>query len=99
MLVLILGKEPPIQIQGIGLRTIEAAIGGNLESVYQKANSPFSLPELESRVKETVAWITWSDIAKIVKQQLETYQPQSKSVDGTVKRLAGNVIQVIDQHT
>ena len=55
-----------------------------LESVLEKAEDhPYNLKQLEDMIDSSVAWITWDQINEIVTRQLESFGPDSPSMDGS----------------
>lgn len=71
-LLLILGKEPPMRVNGHGRMEIKENILLHLEEVIEFAeNYPFSFDEAKDMIDDVVSWITWNEIQDIVNEQLK----------------------------
>ena len=99
MLMLILGEEPPVRIEGAGRQAIRNAILDNLEAVRGMTEQhPYSYSELKDMVDTSVAWITWRRISEIVVGQMKTIAAESPSVLASIQRLADAVTGAIERH-
>jgi len=88
-----------VTVAGRGRLSLEAAIALNLADVL--AVTPevdLSLEALMDRVPETVAWITWAEIADVTRRQAEVFRAAPNGLAGTVRRLASAVTDAIDWH-
>ncbi len=98
LLILFLGQAPPVKIGRTGRKALKEAITDKLDSVLRKVDSSYTASELESRIDQTVAWITWDAIAKVVNNQMQTFPTESASVRGAIERTANAVINAIHAH-
>lgn len=99
MLMLVLGEEPPVRIEGAGRQTIQAAILDKLEKVRGMTEQhPYSYSELRDMVDMSVAWITWRRISEVVAGQMRTFATESPSIRASIQRIADVVIGAIDRH-
>lgn len=55
-----------------------------------------SLDALMDRLPETLAWITWGEIANVTRRQAELFREAPNGLAGTVRRLASAVTDAID---
>lgn len=100
LLLLVLSAPPPVPVAGLGRLGIVEAIRLRLAEVYREADGhPRTLPELESSVPETVAWITWREIEATVSKQADSFASDSTPVAQCVKRLAGAVTGAVARHS
>ena len=98
LLLLILGKQPPVRIKGAGKQDIEAAIISTLKPVLAKVAPSRSLAKLSGMVHESVAWITWQSISEVLSAQLAICARDmgaDDSVYRAIARVAGSVIGAI----
>ena len=97
--LLILGEPPPVLIKKMGRQSIENGILETLPVVYEKTEGiDASLQEVESRISDTVAYITWEDIAIAVTKAMERYENHDPSTSAAVKRIAKSLVQSIRWH-
>lgn len=99
LLLLILGKEPPVQVQGHGKQSISDAIELHLESVLLRAeNHSLIAADLMEDIPESVAWITWTEIRDVVRAQLDSLPVADPSLKGGIVRLAQALIRAVQWH-
>jgi hypothetical protein len=99
MLLLILGEEPPVRVQGTGKQAVRDAILEKLENVRGMTEGhPHSYAELKEMVDASVAWITWRKISEVVDSQMQTFDAES-SVRASIRRLSDAVTGAIERHT
>jgi hypothetical protein len=102
LLLLILGKEPPVKVAGASRQQIDAAIRSSLTAVLDKVTSSLTYPELLSQIDTSVAWITWREIATTLATALVIFQADfktSSSVCQAVGRIVNSVTSAIERHT
>ena len=58
-----------------------------------------SLDVLMDRLLETMAWITWGEIADVTRREAELFSEAPNGLAGTVLRLASAVTDAIDWHS
>ena len=98
LLLLILGKEPPVHVQGSGRLAPEDSIRQHLASVRERSEPDDSkLDALVERIPEVVAWVTWSEVKLAVERATAAFSG-TDSVSACVRRLASAVTQAIDWH-
>jgi hypothetical protein len=99
LLVLILGEEPPVRVEGAGRQATREAILEQLEKVRGMTEGhPYSCTELRDMVDASVAWITWRRVSEVVDRQMRTFTTESPSVRASIQRLADAVTGAIDRH-
>jgi len=101
LLLLILGHAPPVKVAGLGSLSIEAAITSQLKPVLSKLDSALPSGELLALLPESVVWITWQNIADILRAQLSEFTSASlasPTVCAAVERITGSVIRAIESH-
>ena len=87
-------------VAGRGRLSLEAAIAAGLADVL--AVTPevdVSLDALMDRLPETMAWITWGEIADVTRRQAELFREAPNGLAGTVSRLASAVTDAINWHS
>ena len=100
LLFLVLGTPPPVSVNGRGIFEIVDAVRLSLSTVYEKAEShPLPLADLDKRIPESVAWITWNELGVIVESQSGKFKSGSASIDGSVRRLTISILDAIKWHT
>lgn len=93
------GKEPPVQVKGIGRLSIKEAISARLEEVYSKTEGlNFSLETAARRIDECVAWTTWPRISTAVENALNRYHNPDRSTTNAVFRTAKYLIDSTAWH-
>lgn len=100
LLLLLLGSLPPVAVAGRGRLSLEAAIAAGLADVL--AVTPevdVSLDALMDRLPETMAWITWGEIADVTRRKAELFREAPNGLAGTVSRLAPAVTDAINWHS
>jgi hypothetical protein len=99
LLILVLGKEPPVSVQSHGRKTIKDAIELYIESVLKRTEGhSITKEEALSKVNDVVCWITWDSISRIVASQKELFTNKKSSLDNCIVRLSDSVINSIDWH-
>jgi hypothetical protein len=100
LLLLVLGSAPPVAIRGLSGRfELADAVAANLESVYAKAGPhPWSLVDLQARVTECCAWLTWAELAGLVAAEHARGRHSGTFAAGTVDRLVGTVTRAVRWH-
>ncbi len=100
LLLLVLGTPPPVAIRGrTGRLEIADAVAVNLESVYAKAAPhPWPLAELQARVAESCAWLTWSELADLVTAEQLRGRHSGTFAEETIDRLVGTITRAVRWH-
>ncbi len=99
LLLLLLGKEPPVQVQGHGRLTIDDAVRLHLRTVLDRCAPDLDHDGLLAAVPRTVAWITWQELQAVVSAQAESEPSEDPSTRASVARLAVAVTDAIDRHS
>lgn len=99
LLLLILGHEPPVKIQGEKRMSIGDSIRKQLDEVYESMDShPMAREQLHHSVDSVVAWTTWRAVANCVEKQLQLFTCDSESIHASVRRLANSLCKAIKWH-
>lgn len=98
LLLLILGKEPPVSVTGHGRLGISDAVTLTLPNLLDQADRTEELDALVARIPEVVAWVTWGQIRDIVVTGRTAFE-QETEVAGTMRRLCDAVVTAIDWHS
>ena len=98
VLLLILGAAPPVTINGVGLREVNAAIAEQLPAVLTRTGVDSDLEELISRIPDVVAWTTWHEIAQIVTRQHEELRIEDPSLRASITRVVSALQAAITVH-
>lgn len=98
LLVLLVDEGPEVRVENTsGKIHIKQDIRGKLPNVLTKVESSASLDELLRIVDDVVTWTTWDAVAAVLTEQLQAVD-QSGPMYGSVKRLVGFTIDVIERH-
>jgi len=95
LLLLILNKPPPVLIQGHGRQSLSDAIITGLPQVISQADA---VAPWKEKIDETVAWVTWHQIADAVRGRLEVTNPADVSVAASIRRLVDSITSSIAWH-
>ena len=97
--LLILADPPPVLIKKQGRKSIEDGILDNFEDVYLKTEGiNRSVEEVQSKIRSTVAYITWQDISNAVETAHARYKNTDSSTASAVERICQSLIQSIRWH-
>ena len=100
LLLIVLGKKPPVLIKGKGRRAIADDILLEIDSISQKANyHPLTNDQIESLVKDSVGWITWDEVLKICKEQLTLIDSDNSTYTNSIKRMVQELDKVVKRHS
>ena len=98
-LLLVLGREPPVSVQGRGRRSIEEAVELGLVSAYERiAGLDLSLDEVRRLYPKMIAWTTWQEIAGSIRRALDGYKNDDHSTEGSIRRIADQILNSIEWH-
>jgi len=99
LLLLLLGKEPPVSIQKHGKQDIRSAVLLHLRDVYNSSEKiPWSFAEAAERIDEVICWTTWNSISTSVTQSLSSFDCKDPSLRATVHRLAKSTMDAVEWH-
>ncbi|PYL09420.1 MAG: hypothetical protein DME33_04055 [Verrucomicrobia bacterium] len=87
LLLLVLTRPPLVLIQGKGRQSLETAIMAGLREEI----SPEEMSGWQEKIRETVTWITWSDIDRIVQRNFNAMNIADRSVQASIKRLVQSI--------
>ena len=100
LMLLLLGSPPPVAVAGRGRLSLQAAVAVSLADVLAVTPEVDLGPDaLMDRLPETMAWITWAEIADVTRRQAELFRAAPNGLAGTVRRLASAVTDAIDWHS
>lgn len=94
LLLLVVPTAPPVAVAGLGRMSIEDAVRLGISDCAH----PREVLELEAFAAQSVAWITWAQIAAIVRSSAEQLETADGSLAATVQRLAQSVVRAIEWH-
>jgi hypothetical protein len=97
ILLLILGTSPPVKVAGRGSSTIEDAVRTDLPGELPESVGTSEIEALMHDLGQIVAWTTWSDIDRVVREQLAAYDGDDE-LSRVVRRLAQAVTHAIAWH-
>ena len=98
LMLLVLGKNPPVSIEGSGLVAPEVSIRQHLPAVRERsAPDPLTLDELVARVPEVVSWVTWAEVNAAIRAGTAIFEGKD-SVAACVQRLADAAMRAIEWH-
>jgi len=99
LLILLLGKKPPIQVKEEGLKSIRENLEDNLESVLDKIEGiTYTYQELLDMIDSTVYYLTWEEIYSIIKLQRDNYGNDCASTKMAILRIADTFLNSIENH-
>lgn len=93
LLLLVLGSPPPVKVQGLGTVGIGEAIE---RSTSTMAGAERSM--LLAAGRDSVAWITWDEIAAAVWQAAESYDCRDSSTVAAVRRTSAAIARAVAWH-
>ena len=101
LLMLLLGKEPPVRVRKHGVLSIKDAVDLSLAHVVENEAENFRLSteQVQDRLPETVCWITWQEVGEVVAEQARTFMGRPDSVNRAVMRMAKTLAMVLDWHS
>ena len=80
--------------------SLHEAIESALAGVLERAEGEFApAEELLAGVDEVISFVTWDQIAVVVRASLNDRSLGDESVRGSVTRLAESVVRAIEWHT
>lgn len=95
MLLLIISNPPPVKVQKRGKISIREAIIAALPEVFDLGTD---LDRWVGLIDETIFWITWDELASLIRTAAGPFDSGSQSVNASIKRLADSVLQSIQWH-
>ncbi len=99
LLLLVLGKEPPISVQKHGKISIKESIKLFIKSVLNRAENHSITEELAlSKIDDVVCWITWEKIKDVVQAEMENIETDNQSIKNSITRVARSACNSIEWH-
>ena len=99
LLLLILSKPPPVLVEGHGRLAIAEAIRLCLDDVYKKSERPrLTIEDFIAGIEECYAWITWAEMANIVREQAKAFEKNTSSIERCVTRLSDSFLDAVKRH-
>lgn len=100
LLILLLGKKPPIQVKEEGRKSIRENLKDNLETVLDKTEGiTYTYHELLDMIDLTVYYLTWEEIYKIILLQRDNYDNDCASTKMSTMRIADTILNSIEIHS
>lgn len=100
LLLLIIPAPPPVLVSKLGRVEIEDAIGARLEVVLARVDHPdAAAEELIANLNETVAWVTWEQLATSVEHAHRSFQTDDPSIAGSIDRLCSFIGDAVQRHS
>lgn len=99
ILLLILGEEPPININGQGNLPIQDAILNYYRTCCDRiTHNAIPDNEIEEMINSTVFWITWGEIHDIFSKHLKDIKLSTEDSDQTNRRIIEFIINLFERH-
>ncbi len=99
LLLVILGSPPPVRVAKIpGRVNLEDAIKQRLDKVDAWSGATLRAEDLISRVPETLAWTTWSEIRDALAANRLRFSNAPEGLGSSVARLCDAAITAINWH-
>jgi hypothetical protein len=99
LLLLVLGAPPPVMVDQLGRVSLESAVAQTIDAVLEETGvDDVVASDVVDSLDETVAWITWAEISQLVSEQAKDLDDLAAGLDGTVRRLAADVVRAVDWH-
>ena len=96
MLAPLLSAPPPVRVQGRGRLSIRDAIVTALPQIFCPGSD---LTTWKARIDETVAWLTWAELAEQMRLAQQKFTSADPSVDaGGINRITGSLLKSIEWH-
>jgi hypothetical protein len=92
VVLLVLGAPPPVLVKGLGRVAIDDAVREGLQRIAARTSV---LPEIDV----DVLWTTWSSIADLARQRVDSFANPDPSVTASVHRLGHNLLAAIEAHS
>ena len=93
LLLLVLGTPPPIRVARVGTLDIPEAVEHSLAQFDDQQDL------LTAGAREAVAWITWAELAGVVRRAAARLDVPDQSVAASVRRMADAVDRAIAWHS
>lgn len=99
LLLLLLPSGPPVPVAGHGRMEIPAAVELYLSSVLSRAEGhSLESKELVERVPQVFAWITWQQIADVIRRERDEVECLDASQAMSIRRLADFALDAVIRH-
>jgi len=100
LLLLILGQDPPVRVGSVGYFTVPEAIELCLDSVLGRTlDHTLVLGDLRRAIPNSVAWITWHEIAHTIQRAAAAFDVPDPSTAATINRLSSDALRAIAWHS
>jgi hypothetical protein len=98
-MLLLLGTPPPVPVESKGRLELTEAVKSPMSPLLARLGEPAGqIDELEARLPDVIAWITWQELREIVSAQAVAFERAPNGLAGTVRRLSAAVASAIDWH-
>jgi hypothetical protein len=99
LLLLIIPTPPPVPVAHLGRLSVTDAIAARLDAVLGRTEaSELTADDLRCRINDTVAWITWPQLADAVARARRDLHIDQPSIAASVTRLCDFIADAIDRH-
>lgn len=100
VLILFLGRNPPIKVDKLGYVEPREAILKTINDVYKKVDKhPITLDELKQNIDSILLWISWEEIASIIEKQISDFECSNQSVYLSIQRMCKLLQRAIVWHS
>jgi len=99
LLLLLLASPPPILVRGLGRLSVRDAILNQLPLVHSTATDAPPLHQLIANVDDSYAWITWTELERIVNKQAKQFTNADDDVTSAIRRTAAFISRAVAWHT
>jgi hypothetical protein len=98
LLLLLLPKEPPVSISGMGRLEIHEAVSRSLGSVLERTEEATSPEDLLKQLHTVVAYTTWPRISECLTEARRAFTSGSPSIDASIGRLTDAALGALTWH-
>lgn len=99
LMLLLLGTPPPVTVESKGRLELTEAVMSPMGPLLARIGEPADqVDELEARLPDVIAWITWHELRDIVLAQAVAFEGAPNGLAGTVRRLSEAVTSAIAWH-
>jgi hypothetical protein len=98
LMLLLLGTPPPVTVENRGRLELTEAVMSPIPLLARMGEPADLLDELDARLPDVIAWITWYELRDIVLAQAVAFERAPNGLAGTVRRLSEAVTSAIAWH-
>lgn len=98
-LLLVLGREPPVNVAGHGRQGLDDAVELGLPKAYEKIDGlDLTIEQVRERIPRMLAWVTWQQIGEALQEAVGSYFNADKSSHASIQRIANQAISAVEWH-